>query len=100
MRRFVRIVFCSLCGVIALIIAAINPYIMLLTAVSIVTIVMVLRQLNTYRIAMHLKRFIQTASNLRVKFRANMRMGFRDYNSLTVENEESKLRNSHCGYLR
>lgn len=90
----------SLCGVIALIIAAINPLILILAATSIATLFVVLRQLNILRITMTLKRFIQTANQLRAKLRANMRMGFRDYSGIAVENEESQLKNSHGGYVR
>jgi replication-associated recombination protein RarA len=99
-RRLGRIVFLSLCGLIAVIIAAINPSIMLLAAISIASIVFVLRQLNTYKIAMQIKRFIQTANKLRAKFRASMRMGLCDYSDVAVENEEGTFGNSHCGYVR
>ena len=90
----------SLCGVIAIVIAAINPLILILVATSMATLAIMLRWLNILRITMTLKRFIQTANQLRAKLRANIRMGFRDYNGIVVENEESQLKNSHCGYVR
>ncbi|XHH09449.1 MAG: hypothetical protein ACFCUE_02145 [Candidatus Bathyarchaeia archaeon] len=100
MRRFGRIIFWSLCGVIAIIVAVLNPAVMLLVMISIASLMMVLRQLNTFRIALHIKRFIQTASKLRSKLRASLRIGFHDYSDLTVEHEDKNLRNGHCGYVR
>jgi Flp pilus assembly protein TadG len=99
MRRL-RVIVLSLCGVIALVIAAINPLMLILSVTSIATLSLMLRWLNVLRITMTLKRFIQTANQLRAKLRANIRMGFRDYSGIAVENEESNLKNSHCGYMR
>ncbi len=100
MRRLRRIVFLSLLGLFAFIALLINPLLMLLTTVGVVSFLVLIRQLNMYKIAMMLKRFIQTASELRVKIRAKLHMGFRDYSGVSVENEEQKLRNRNCSYLR
>ncbi len=87
-------------GLFAFVVLLINPLLMLLATVGVVSFLVLIRQLNTYKIVMMLKRFIQTASELRVKIRAKLHMGFRDYNGVAVENEEQKLRNRNCGYLR
>ncbi len=100
MRRFTRNVLLSLCGLIGVIVAVFNPAILFLAMVSIVSLVLVFRQLNIFRIVMQIKRFVQTVSKLRAKFRGSLRMGFRDYSGLTVEDEESNLKNSHCGFMR
>jgi hypothetical protein len=99
MRRL-RMAFLSLCGLIALFVLMINPLIMLLAMLSLTAFLMVTRQINTYKIVMMLKRLISNASRLRFEIRTRIHMGFRDYSGLAVESEESKLRNSHCGYVR
>ncbi len=90
----------SLCGVIAAVVAAINPLNMTLFLTTIAAIVVMLSLLNISHITIMLKQLTQTLNQIRTKVRANIRMGFRDYSSIAVENEESKLKNSHCGYVR
>jgi hypothetical protein len=90
----------SLCGVVALIVAAINPLNMTLLLTTIAAIVVMLSLLNISRVAIMLKRLTQTLNQIRAKVRANIRIGFRDYSGVTVEDEESRLKNSHCGYMR
>jgi hypothetical protein len=90
----------SLCGVVALTVAAINPLNMTLLLTTIAAIVVMLSLLNISRITIILKRLTQTLNQIRAKVRANIRMGFRDYSGVTVEDEERSLKNSHCGYMR
>jgi hypothetical protein len=90
----------SLCGVIAAAIAAINPLNMTLLLTAIAAIVVMLSLLNISRVALMLKQLTQTLNQIRTKVRANIRMGFRDYSGVAVEDEERSLRNSHCGYVR
>jgi hypothetical protein len=92
--------FLSLLGLFAFVVLLINPLLMLLATISVVSFLLLIRQLNIYKIVMLLKRFVQTASKLRFKIRANLRMGFRDYSGVAVEDEERNLQYRNCGYLR
>jgi hypothetical protein len=99
MRRL-RIIVLSLCGVIAAAVAAINPLNMTLLLTTIAAIVVMFSMLNISRFTILLKQLTQTLNQIRTKVRANIRMGFRDYSGVAVEDEERSLRNSHCGYMR
>lgn len=99
-RGIGRIIFLALLGTVAIVIALISPLYVLLASIGVFSFLLLSRQLNFYRIVMLLKRFIRNASKLRLKIRAKLHMGFRDYSNIAVESEEDKLRNRNCGYIR
>jgi hypothetical protein len=84
-RKLRRIIYLSLLGILGTLVALMFPVYTLLAMFGALTLLILARQLNFYKIAMMLKRFIQNTRRLYVENRLRFRTGFRNYSDAELE---------------
>jgi ABC-type transport system involved in cytochrome bd biosynthesis fused ATPase/permease subunit len=91
MRKLRRIVYLSLLAIIGTYLALLLPVYTLLAMFGALTLLLLARQLNFYKIMMMLKRFIQNTRRQYFQNRLRLRTGFRDYMDAEIENSNSRI---------
>jgi hypothetical protein len=86
MRKLRRLIYLSLLGTFGTLVALLLPGYTLLAMFGALTLLFLAQQLNFYKIAMMLKRFVQNTRRLYFENRLKLRSGFRDYRDTELEN--------------
>lgn len=97
MQKSRRIIHLILVTTVGAILALFNPYFAIFLLLGTIVFLAIIRQLNTLKIAMAIKRYTSSISKLRGKIRAHVHTGFRDFSG-NMENEESRRKS--YSYLR
>jgi len=92
MRKLRRLIYLSLLGTLATLVALLLPEYILLAMFGTLALLFLSQQLNFYKIVMLLKRFIQNTRKLYFENRLRLRTGFRDYRDTELENSSRKCR--------
>jgi hypothetical protein len=92
MRKLRRLIYLSLLGSLGTLVALLLPEYTLLAMFGALALLFLAQQLNFYKIAMLLKRFIQNTRKLYFKNRLGLRTGFRDYRDTELENSSRRCR--------
>jgi len=97
MRKLRSIVYVALVAAAILLAATISPLTVLLASISIIAFLAIARQMNFYKIAMLLNKWMKNVSRLRIEIRAKLHTGFRDCNDpLDIENSSRSGRISYA----
>jgi hypothetical protein len=86
MRKLGRLIYLSLLGAFGTIAALLLPGFTLLAMFGALVLLLLVRQLNFYKIVMLLKRFVQKTRRLYFENRLKLRTGFRSYRDTELEN--------------
>jgi len=98
MRKIKSIIYVALVATAGLLAATISPLTVLLVSISMIAFLAIARKMNFYEIFMMIKSWAKNVSRLRVKIRAKLHTGFRDYNDPL--DAESSHRSGRCSYAR
>jgi len=85
MRRLRGAIFLALVGTLGTLVILLNPLYVMLALIAFSAFVLIARQVNFYKIAMMLKRFISEARRIYLENRLKLRTGFRDYSDADLE---------------
>lgn len=85
MRKIRRIIYLSLLAILGTLMALLLPEVMLLAMFGAVTLLILVRRLNFYKITMMLKRFIQNTRRIYFENRLRFRTGVRNYRDAELE---------------
>jgi hypothetical protein len=86
MRKLRRLIYLSLLGTLGTLVALLFPAFTLLAVFGALALFFLAQQLNFYKIAMMLKRFVQNTRKLYFDNKIKLRTGFRDYSDAELEN--------------
>jgi hypothetical protein len=92
MRKLRRLIYLSLLGTLATLVALLLPEYTLLAMFGALALLFLAQQLNFYKIVMLLKRFIQNTRKLYFENRLRLRTSFRDYRDTELENSSRRCR--------
>jgi hypothetical protein len=92
MRKLRRLIYLSLLGALGTLALLLFPEYTLLAVFGTLTLLLVARQLNFYKIIMMLKRFVQNTRRLYVENRLRLRTGFRGYRDSELEKSSRMCR--------
>ena len=90
MRKLRRLVYLALLGTLGTLVVLLLPWYTLIAMVGTLTLLYLARQLNFYKIAMMLKRFIRNTRKLFFENRLKLHTGFRDYRDSELENSSRR----------
>ena len=90
MRKLRRLVYLALFGTLGTLVVLLLPWYTLIAMVGTLTLFFLVRQLNFYKIAMMLKRFIRNTRKLFFENRLKLHTGFRDYRDSELENSSRR----------
>jgi hypothetical protein len=85
MRKLRRMLYLSLLAILGTLLAIIFPEVTLLAMFGAATLLIIMRRLNFYKIAMMLKRFIQNTRRIYFENRLRFRTGVRAYRDTEIE---------------
>jgi hypothetical protein len=85
-RKLRRFIYLSLLGTLGTFVALLVPAFTLLAVFGALALLFLAQQLNFYKMAMMLKRFVQNTRRLYFDNRIKLRTGFRDYSDAELEN--------------
>ena len=91
-RKLQRLVCLSILGALGTLTLLLFPEYTLLAVFGALTLLLVARQLNFYKIIMMLKRFAQNTRRLYVENRLRLRTGFRGYRDSEIEKSSRMCR--------
>jgi len=92
MRKLRRLIYLSLLGALGTLTLLLFPEYTLLAVFGALTLLMIARQLNFYKIIMILKRFVQNTRRLYLENRLKLRTGFRGYRDSELESSSRMCR--------
>lgn len=92
MRKLSRLIYLSLLGALGTLMLLLFPEYTLLAVFGALTLFLVARQLNFYKIIMMLKCFVQNTRRLHLENRLRLRTGFRGYRDSELENSSRMCR--------
>lgn len=92
MRKLSRLIYLSLLGALGTLMLLLFPEYTLLAVFGALTLFLVARQLNFYKIIMMLKCFVQNTRRLHLENRLRLRTGFRGYRGSELENSSRMCR--------
>jgi hypothetical protein len=92
MRKLRRLIYLSLLGTLGTLVVLLLPAYTLLAMFGALTLLFFAQQLNFYKIAMMLKRFIQNTRKLYFENKIKLRTGFIDYRDTELENGSRRCR--------
>jgi hypothetical protein len=92
MRKLRRMIYLSLLAILGTLVALIFPEVTLLAMFGAATLLIIMRRLNFYKIAMMLKRFIQNTRRIYFENRLRFRTGVRAYRDTELEHSSRVCR--------
>ncbi len=99
LRSIRKLFFLTVVGTFGLLLSLAYPIYAVFALLGMFTLIMLAQQLNFYKIAMIMKRYMRNVSKLRHEIRAKLQMGLTDYRDIYLDDESKSRRSERCGFI-